>query len=127
LFVDVVVESFLANGPTLTTSLDTSLTFPKCEALVDYMHGYGHQADYAFIIKRSYNTRAHPRVELCCDLAGEYRRRRRATHVEQQCACGTRLIGCTWKALGKQEKDGNWSPSVICNEHNHNPSTELDS
>ena len=70
--VNVAVELFLATGPTLTTSLDTSLIFPKRKALVDYVQSYGRQASHSFTIKRLDNMCARPRVELCCDLASEY-------------------------------------------------------
>lgn len=89
---------------------------------MDYVQGYGRHADYVITIKWSDKTHARPPVELCCDHANEYKRQRRATPVEWQHACSMRLIGCTWKALGKQEMVGNWSLSVITNKHNH-PST----
>ncbi|KAI9913295.1 hypothetical protein PsorP6_005704 [Peronosclerospora sorghi] len=109
----------------MSTTLDTSLLFTTRGDLLAYVQSYGRQAGYAIIIKRSDNTRTFPRVELPCYFGGAHRKRLTANPTEKQPTSGTRLIMCPWNCLGKQQKDGLWTLSVLCDQHNHDPATEL--
>ena len=84
----------------------THTVFANIYALIDHVKKFRLEAGFSFTIKRSDNTRTHPRAEIGCVLGGSLRYRRSVLVIDKnQRESGTRLTECRWKEVGIQRND----------------------